>query len=72
MFLLIKRRKVNLAKTMLFLQVIQYREQSDIAFPLLFKSQHLNNPINLDEIMTYSLTTVSCSLGTSDGFLQQN
>ena len=71
MFLLIKRRKYNLAKTMLFLQVIQYREQNDIEFALFVKS-HLDNPTNLDEIMTYSLTPVPYSLGTSDVFFSKS
>ena len=45
---------------------MQYRKQSDIAFSLLVKSHHLDNPINLDEIMTSSLTP-----GTSYGFFNK-
>ena len=35
---------------------------------LLIKSQHLDEPIDLDELMQYSLTPVPHSLGTADGF----
>ena len=53
------------------LQVIQYREQSDLAFMLLIKSQLLDEPFNLDELMRYSLTPVPHSLGTADGFFNK-
>lgn len=53
------------------LQVIQYREQSDVAFMLLVKSQQLNEPLNLNELMRYSLTLVPRSLGTADGFFNK-
>ena len=43
-------------------QVIQYREQSDLAFVL---------PIDLAELMKYSLTPVPHSLGTPDAFLNK-
>lgn len=56
---------------MLNLQVIQYREQSDLAFMLLIKSQHLDDPIDIDELMRYSLTPVPHSLGTPDGFFNK-
>ena len=54
-----------------FLQVIQYHAQSDRAFMLLIKSQHLNDPIDLDELMWYSLIPFSHSLGTADGFFNK-
>lgn len=38
---------------------------------LLVKSQLLDNPLDLDELMTYSLTPVPHSLGTPDGFLNK-
>lgn len=38
---------------------------------LLIKSQHLDEPIDLDELMRYSLTPVPHSLGTSDGFFNK-
>lgn len=53
------------------MQVIQYREQSDLAFMLLVKSQCLEQPIDLSELMKYSLTPVPHSLGTSDGFFNK-
>ncbi|KAK3700755.1 hypothetical protein QZH41_010937 [Actinostola sp. cb2023] len=52
-------------------KVIQYREQSDLAFMLLIKSQHIDEPLNLDELMMYSLTPVPHSLGTPDGFFNK-
>ena len=55
----------------LSLQVIQYREQSNLAFMLLIKSQHQDEPLNLDELMRYSLTPVPHSLATSDGFFNK-
>ena len=53
------------------MQLIQYQEQSDIAFKLLVKSQRLDEPINLEELMCYSLTPVPPSLGTPDGFFSK-
>ena len=50
-------------------QIIQYREQSDLAFVLLVKSQHLD--LYLSELMKYSLTPLPHSLGTPDGFLNK-
>ncbi|XP_068202843.1 uncharacterized protein [Palaemon carinicauda] len=49
-------------------KVIQYQEQSNVAFLLLVKSQCLDEPIDLDELMKYSLMPVPPSIGTSDGF----
>ena len=46
-------------------------EQSDLAFVLLVKSQQLEEPIDLAELMKYSLTPVPHSLGTPDGFLNK-
>ena len=53
------------------MQLIQYQEQSDIAFKLLVKSQRLDEPINLEELMCYSLTPVPPSRGTPDGFFSK-
>ena len=52
-------------------KIIQYREQSDLAFMLLVKSQLLDQLINLDELMRYSLTPVPHSLGTADVFFNK-
>ena len=38
---------------------------------LLIKSQHLDEPIDLDELMRYSLIPVPHSLGTADGFFNK-
>ena len=38
---------------------------------LLIKSQHQDEPLNLDELMRYSLTPVPHSLATSDGFFNK-
>ena len=38
---------------------------------LLIKSQHLDEPIGLDELMRYSLTPVPHNLGTADGFFNK-
>lgn len=50
-------------------KVIQFLEQSDLAFMLLVKSQLLDQPLDLDELMSYSLTPVPHCLGTPDGFI---
>ena len=50
------------------LQIVQYRQQSDLAFMLLVKSQNLDEPVDLDELMRYSLTPVPHSLAIADGF----
>lgn len=39
-------------------KLIQYLEQSNLAFMLLFKSQLLDEPLNLDELMRYSFSPV--------------
>ncbi|XP_068234747.1 uncharacterized protein [Palaemon carinicauda] len=52
-------------------KIIQYRQQSDLAFMLLVKSQNLDEPLDLDELMRYSLTPVPLSLGTADGFFNK-
>ena len=46
-----------------------YREQSNLAFMLLVKSQKVNKPISLSDLMAYSLTPVPSSIGTADGYL---
>jgi hypothetical protein len=48
--------------------VIQYQEQSNIAFMLLVKAQSLNEQLDLEELMRFPLTPVPHSLGTPDGF----
>ena len=50
-------------------KAVQYQEQGDIAFQILVKSQLLPKPIDIAELMTYSLTPVPHSLGTPDGYM---
>lgn len=45
-----------------------HQEQSNFAFQLLFKSQILDMPINLEELMRYPLLPVPHALGSPDGF----
>uniref|UniRef100_UPI00358FA82B uncharacterized protein n=1 Tax=Myxine glutinosa TaxID=7769 RepID=UPI00358FA82B len=49
-------------------KVIQYQEQSNLAFLLLVKSQSQDEPLDLGELMKYCLMPVPPSLGTPDGF----
>ena len=46
---------------------MQYQQQSNLAFLLLVKSQLLEEPLDLDELMRYSLAPVPHSLGIHDG-----
>ena len=48
--------------------LIQYKEQGDLAFQLLVKSQLNDDPIDLSELMQFSLTPIPHCLGTPDGF----
>ena len=54
--------------TLRLLQLIQYQEQSNIAFLLLVKSQGEVDTLDLGELMTYCLMPVPPSLTTPDGF----
>ena len=45
-----------------------YQEQCNLAFQLLVKSQMLDMPIDLKELMHYPLSPVPHALGTPDGF----
>ena len=49
-------------------KLIQYQEQSNLAFKLLIKSQMQKAPLDLDTLMGYSLSPVPHCLGTADGF----
>ena len=49
-------------------KVIQYQEQSNLAFLLLVKSQSQDEPLDLEELMKYCLMPVPPGLGTPDGF----
>ena len=50
------------------MQLVQYQQQRNLAFMLLVKSQLLDEPLDIDELMCYSLASVPHSLGTPDGF----
>ena len=53
------------------MQAIQYRARSDLAFMSLIKSQHLDDPIDLDVLIWYSLNPVPRRLGTADSFFNK-
>ena len=50
------------------MQLVQYQEQSNLAFTLLVKSQLLDEPLDLEALMRYCLSPVPHCLGTPDGF----
>ena len=49
--------------------VIKFQEQGDVAFQILVKSQLVPQPIDIEELMTYSITPVPHCLGTPDGYM---
>ena len=49
-------------------QVVQYQEQSNIAFLLLIKSQNREESLDLGELMKFPLLPVPSSLRTQDVF----
>ena len=49
-------------------KIVQYKQQSDLAFMLLVKSQLQDDPLDLNDLLTYSLFPVPYILGTPDGF----
>ena len=48
----------------IYFQVIQYQEQSNLAFLLLVKSLNQDDPVNLKELIKYCLLPEPPSLGT--------
>jgi hypothetical protein len=52
-------------------KIIEYRQQSNIAFQLLVRSQCDDLRIDLKELLAYPLTPVPYSIVTSDGFLNK-
>ena len=52
-------------------KVVELKQQGNIAFQLLVKSQETNNEIDLEKVMKYQLTPVPSCLGTPDGFLNK-
>ena len=53
------------------LRLNQYQEQNTIAFTLLIKSYHLDEPFDLKELMAYQLTPVPHSVATTDGLFSK-
>ena len=51
---------------------MEYRQQGNIAFQLLVKSQCQEPKVDLAEMLKYPLTPVPYSIGTADGFLAKN
>ena len=49
-------------------KIIQYREKSDLAIVLLIKSKVLEKPLDLDELLTYSLFLAPYTFATANGF----
>ena len=47
----------------------EFKQKSNVAFQLLVKSQQRNIDVDLQELMSFQLTSVPYSLGTADGFL---
>ena len=50
------------------LQLFVYQEQSNLTYQLLVKSQIMEMPINLEELMRYPLSPVPHALGSPDGY----
>jgi len=50
-------------------KVVQYKQQGNVAFQLLVKSQSQGITLDLKELMSYPLTPVPYGIGTADGFL---
>ena len=50
---------------------VELKQQGNIAFQLLVKSQHFGMNLDLNEVMKYQLTPIPYSLGTIDGFLNK-
>ena len=50
-------------------KAVEYKQQGNIALQLLVKTQDQASQVDLQELMSYPLTPVPYSIGTSDGFL---
>ena len=53
-------------------KVIELKQQGNVVFQLLGKSQMLNLALDLQKILSYQLTPVPHCFGTADGFLNKN
>ena len=52
-------------------KVVELKQQGNIAFQLLVKSQQISSPINLHDVMRYQLTPIPYCLATPEGFLNK-
>ena len=50
-------------------KTIEYKQQGNMAMVLLYKSQKLKTPLSIPLLMSFLLTPVLPSLGTSGGYL---
>ena len=50
-------------------KVVEYKQQSNIAFQHLVKSQKQEAKLNMQHLLSYPITTVPYSISTADGFL---
>ncbi len=50
-------------------KVTEFKQQGNIAFQLLVKSQEGKLGLDLKELMSFQLTPVPCSLATADNFM---
>ncbi|KAG1701680.1 hypothetical protein GQR58_004701 [Nymphon striatum] len=60
-----KKTKITTSKN----QVVELKQQGNIALQLLIKLQRQDESINLKELMSYPLMPVPSSIGTPDGYL---
>jgi hypothetical protein len=47
-------------------KIVEYREQGNVAFQLLVKSQKASQQVDVKELMPFQLTTVPTSIATAD------
>ena len=50
-------------------KVVEYKQQSNIAFQLLVKSQQQEAKLNMQHLLSYPLTTIPYSIATANVFL---
>ena len=46
---------------------VEYKQQSNVAFQLLYHAQYSENSAPIEELLKYTLTPVPASLGNADG-----
>ena len=50
-------------------RLIEYKQQGNLAFQLLVQAQSLDEKVNMKLLVSFPLTPVSLSIGTSEGML---